>query len=79
MFEPLYDTRHCLVLLLNLLLLFRLVCVCFRHACMCTAFMFFGSVGIGLMNDCETLCWCWESNPVLLKEQQMLLTTELSI
>jgi hypothetical protein len=28
--------------------------------------------GTGVMDGCELLCWCWESNPFPLQEQVLL-------
>jgi hypothetical protein len=35
------------------------------------------SLELGLTGGCELLCGCWESNPGPLKEQRVLLMTEL--
>lgn len=37
-----------------------------------------GCPGTGVMDSCEPLCGCWESNPDPL-QQQVLLTTEPSL
>ena len=37
-----------------------------------------GSPGTGVMDVCELLCWCWESNPGW-EEQPVLLTAEPSL
>lgn len=38
-----------------------------------------GSPGTGVMDVCELLCWCWESNPGPLQELAVLLTAELPV
>lgn len=38
-----------------------------------------GSHGTGDIDGCEPLCGCWESNLSPLKEQQIILTAELSL
>ena len=35
--------------------------------------------GTGVTELCELLCGCWESNPGLLKEERVLITTEPSL
>lgn len=32
-------------------------------------------LGTGTINGCELSLWCWESNPGLLEEQLVLLTS----